>query len=186
MAKTKAKRLATKQKEVKKKAPTARQIKAAKAISENLRNKGKPKTLGKILKDAGYSKSVQEAPQRVTESLGFKDLIDKYLPEDLVSKVHGESLLLGKHATYRVDARLSDKEIEEIVVSVSGCKLIKVERHKGDNWATAHYWEADGTNRLKAIDMAYKLRNSYPKDKEETDTNLAIKEYLDKLSKILP
>jgi hypothetical protein len=170
----------------KKKAPTARQIKAAKAISENLRNKGKPKTLGKILKDAGYSKSVQESPTNVTESLGFKELIDKYLPEDMVTKVHGESLLLGKHSTYRVDARLSDKEVEKIVESVSGCKLIKLERHKGDNWATAHYWEPDGTNRLKAIDMAYKLRNNYPKDKEEGDTNVAIRDYLDKLAKILP
>jgi len=186
MAKTKVKRVATKRKEVKKKAPTARQIKAAKAISENIRNKGKTKPLGEILKDAGYSEETSKKPKLVTESLGFKELIDKYLPEDLVSKVHGETLLLAKHSSYKMDAILTDKEIEDIVISVPGCRLIRVKRGKGEPWVTAYYYEPDGANRLKAIDMAYKLRNSYPKDKEETDTNLAIKEYLDKLSKILP
>lgn len=49
---------------------TLKQKIAAKRISDNIR-KGKGETLGKILRETGYSKETSEAPQRVTQSEGF-------------------------------------------------------------------------------------------------------------------
>ena len=59
--------------------PTLRQQKAVQLISENIRNKGLGaiSSLGSLLTEAGYSKSVAKKPKLVTQSEGFKDLLDK-------------------------------------------------------------------------------------------------------------
>lgn len=65
--------------------PTARQRKVVEKMAENLRS-DKPKSMGKILTEVGYSKNVSEKPKIVTESKGIKELLDQYLPDDFILK----------------------------------------------------------------------------------------------------
>lgn len=65
--------------------PTARQRKVVEKMAENLRS-DKPKSMGKILTEVGYSKDVSEKPKIVTESKGVKELLDQYLPDDFILK----------------------------------------------------------------------------------------------------
>lgn len=168
--------------------PTIRQIIAVKKLSEILRNSKNQKgiSMQRILKESGFSDSQARASTQVVESKGFKELLKEIMPKEKVSELQADGMEAAKIDSYKMDIALSDKEIIEIVESVKGCKVRKINRNKGDLFVTVYFWSPDHTSRLKALDMFYKLTNEYPKDKEETDTNSAIKEYLDKLSKILP
>lgn len=55
----------------KKKLPTPRQKKAAKAVVENALS-DKPTSTGQVLKNVGYGTGLQDQPKRVLESEGFK------------------------------------------------------------------------------------------------------------------
>ncbi len=67
------------------KPPTQKQRLAAKAVSENLLA-DKPKNLGVILADIGYSPGITKTPSMVVESAGFKQaLYDLGLTEDLIT-----------------------------------------------------------------------------------------------------
>jgi len=71
--------------------PTLNQRKAVKETIENLR-KGKKVSIGKILVKNGYGKSMQTNPQVVTKSKGWQELMEEYLPDELLTKVHREGL----------------------------------------------------------------------------------------------
>lgn len=75
---------------VKKVIPTLRQKKAFKEIVDNG---------GSIVKDVmlkvGYSPATAKTPQKLTESEGWKALLEAALPDDLLAKTH----LAGLHAT---------------------------------------------------------------------------------------
>lgn len=60
-----------KQKKKKKRTPSPRQVKAAKAVVKNLVS-SKPKPNGEVLEDVGYSKAVAETPSSVINSEGFQ------------------------------------------------------------------------------------------------------------------
>lgn len=94
--------------------PTLRQKKAVSILAEKGGTPGL--TMGKVLKEAGYSRVVQLTPQKVTETKGFKqiaaevgltdDLVLGYLAEDLAAKprrrteelkIYGKWFGLEKH-----------------------------------------------------------------------------------------
>jgi len=65
---------------------TAKQKKAFKEIVENSRNKGE------ALRMAGYSEATAIKPTQVTNSKGWQELLDEYMPEDELAKLHAEGL----------------------------------------------------------------------------------------------
>ena len=121
----------------------------------------------KILKAAGYSDNMARASTQVTESKGYKTLLEQYLPIEDGHKTHSELLRSAIHDSYRMDAKLTDKEIEEIVEAIPGCKLIRIGRNKGESFCTAYYWVPDNQARSKAIDMLYKVHGTYAPEKRE-------------------
>lgn len=44
------------------------------------------------LKQAGYSQAVADSPAKVTESKGFLELVEEFLPDWRLAEVHGEGL----------------------------------------------------------------------------------------------
>lgn len=156
-------------------------------LAENIgKPRGKRKTVGQIAKEAGYSKSIQESPDKITKGLGFRDLLKKIIPEKEVVKLQKDLMYAAKLDQYKMSAELTDKQIKDLVESIPGCKVRKIQRPELMNEVIVYFWTPDNITRKGALDMFYKLDNKYPKDKEETDTNAAFKSYLDKLSKILP
>lgn len=70
---------------------TAKQIRAAKLMSENILNPRK--TQEEILLEAGYKKSIASTkPGHVTKSKGYQEILKKYLPAEYVIKKHKKIL----------------------------------------------------------------------------------------------
>jgi hypothetical protein len=167
--------------------PTIRQTIAFNKLSEIIRNhKGKQKsiTIGKILEEAGYSKEVSSSPTLVTKSKGFQELLEKYLPDDLVLETHTNLLKATGLDHYVFPPSTTDEEMKEIIESVPGCKLMKISH--GDQWNRAYYWVPDNKSRKDAIDMAYKLKGSYKAEKVEHGVSEDLEKALERIRKILP
>lgn len=52
--------------------------------------RGDSMSKGELLRRAGYSKTVQRTPQKVTEKLSFQECLDKYLPISKIVRRHTE------------------------------------------------------------------------------------------------
>ncbi len=70
--------------------PTMKQRKSLKNLSENVGS------IGKAMKKAGYSESTCKTPQRLTESKGWKELLDENLSELSLTQEHKKVLLQDK------------------------------------------------------------------------------------------
>ena len=150
-----------------KKVKSARQLIAVKKITEIVRkSKGqKSITLGKILRESGYSDSMSLQPSRIVQSKSFQELLNEYLPDDLITEVHGDALQAAKLDHYVFPAKEDDEVIKETVESVKGAKLVKI--RKNLQWKRAYFWIPDNQSRMKAIAEAYKVKGSYPAEKHE-------------------
>lgn len=148
---------------------TNRQLIAVKKLAEIVRNTKSQKnvSMGRILREAGYSETVALHPDKVTDAKGFKELLEIYLPEEMVAKTHHELLLSAKLDSYIMDSKLTDDEITKIVESVPGCSTRKILRVKGRDTVSVYFWSPDGITRKGAVDMAYKIRGNYAAEKHE-------------------
>ena len=173
---------------------TLRQRIAVEKLAEIIRkSKGQKKiTMGRILKEAGFSKWTQLRSTQVVRSKGFQELLAEAIPDTLATKVHKQLLSSVRLDSYRMPVTLTDKQITEIVEKVPGCKCRKIIRPKkvkgvySKDFCDVIFYSPDSNSRKTALDMFYKLKNLYPKDKAESGANEKIKEYLDRLSTILP
>lgn len=103
------------------------------AINKIVEKRG---SVSAAMREAGYSAKTAKNPKNLTNSKSFKELLDHYLPEDLVLKKH--------------------KELIEIPVKIR--TFIK-----GD--LTTEVESLDGASMGKGIEMAYKLRGSFAPEK---------------------
>lgn len=77
--------------------PTIRQ---KKAFAKTLENGGVVST---AMIDAEYSRAMAKNPQKLTESKGWKELMDKHLPDDRLAQKH-EQLLEDEESNVQVKA----------------------------------------------------------------------------------
>jgi hypothetical protein len=99
--------------------PTLLQKKASKLVE----NGG---SLGEVMKQAGYSPNTAKTPTKLTNSKGWIELMDKYLPDDEMLAVHQRAL----HAT-KIHGSLTepDREVEDIPTQLKAIELgYKVKR----------------------------------------------------------
>lgn len=145
-----------------------RQLALVKKLSELVRKThGKQKhiTLGKLMREVGYSDKFSLQPSRVTKSKTFQELLNKYLPDDTIAEVHGDALKASQLSHYIFPKSEDDETIRQTIESVEGCKLIKIRQKL--NWKRAYFQAPDTNNRLKAIAEAYKVKGLYPAEKHE-------------------
>ena len=84
------------------KKPSLKQIKAAHLVAENILGKNNL-TKKQILLKVGYKPTIAVNPQYVTESKGFKDVLEKLLPDMRLAEKHQE-LLENEKAEIQVKA----------------------------------------------------------------------------------
>ena len=169
---------------------TLRQEKAAQKISEIIRSGKKLNgaTLGKVLLDSGYSKSISQSPNKVTKSKDFQYLLNKYLPEKSLVKKHKELL----HAANVIDSfifpnALEDKEIRAIIESVPGCVFIRTKRNSQN--AHAYFYKPDNGTQTKALELAYKVHKKVGGDGSgfgDDGVSEEVREVVFRIRKILP
>lgn len=137
--------------------------KLSEIISKNTVN-GKV-SLGKILKEAGYADSTAKKPKLVTESKGFKELIQKRFTDDEVTARQAELVNSSKLATMRFDADMEDKVIKKMFKKVPGVKLLYIKeviaKKKKDNTKLVYFLEPIRPIRLNSLDLLYKLRGDF-------------------------
>jgi len=78
---------------------TLRQQKAVAILAEN------GGSVGQAMREAGYSDVSSKTPAKLTESDGFKELLDKYLPEEKLLRVGSEGLEANKIISARAKSR---------------------------------------------------------------------------------
>ena len=72
----------------------------------------KPIIMGRIMREAGYSKKASEYPKRLTESTGWKYLMDKHLPDERLAEIHSE-LLNSKDQRVKMEALKEGYKIKD-------------------------------------------------------------------------
>lgn len=108
-------------------------IKQKMAMENMLENGG---NMGQAMIDAGYSGNTAKTPQKLTESGGWKELMEIHLPNSLLVEKHRELLTVPKITTTRIKGAIIDTE------------------------------ESLDVQALKAgLDMAYKLKGAYAPEK---------------------
>lgn len=100
--------------------PTLRQKKASKLVENG-------RTMGEVMVEAGYSPITATHPTKLTESKGWQQLMDKYLPDDEILAVHKRAL----HAT-KIHGSLTepDKEVLDIPTQLKAVELGYKIKHK--------------------------------------------------------
>ena len=112
---------------------TLKQKKAVQKVAENGGNVSK----GMIA--AGYSPATAKTPQKLTESKGWLELMERYLPDETLAEKHLE--LLNKREVVKT---FVDGEAEYEFID-----------------------QPDTAAVSKALDMAYKLKGSYAPEKQD-------------------
>lgn len=108
---------------------------AAEKVIENHGN------ISKAMKEVGYSPATAKNPKNLTESKGWNELMDKYLPDDEVLAEHQK----GLHATKPIGALVMVKQEDgKEIVYKDNEGVIEVD---------------DTPTRLKAVELAYKVKN---------------------------
>lgn len=93
--------------------PTPKQKIAFSLISENIRNPKPDVTLGKTMLQAGYSQQVALKPKLVTESKGFRELMEAAgLDDDSLTRTHSQ-LLRSSRLDHMVFPLETEDEPEE-------------------------------------------------------------------------
>ena len=128
---------------------TINQKRVFKKVEDKLGGNGGIVSISKAMRGI-YSKKWQENPQRLTGGKGWNELLEKHLPDSLLAKKHKE--LLNKRETNLIATK-----------SETGEKVYEV-LDQPETQAVS-----------KALDMAYKLKDRYPKeDRPEGNRTLVI------------
>lgn len=98
----------------------------------------KGSSVSKAMREVGYSETTASHPSKVTRAKGFKELMEKYLPDKLLMEKHQELLTVPKKVRKFMKGEL-EYEYEEVDSNAIG----------------------------KGLDMAYKLKGSYSAEKHE-------------------
>lgn len=161
--------------------------------------KGKKVSVGRAMREVGYSPSLWRTPKILTRSDAWKELMEKYLDDERLSKVH-EGLLqsttldhmmfpLGPkvHEKGKEDpTQLSDEDIKKMLADVN-CKVRQVVH--GETARHVYFWAADNKARKDGLDMAYKLKGRYAPEKSinvniEVESDDVIKTITQELNEI--
>ncbi len=164
---------------------TIKQQKAFKEVGVNGGN------ISKAMKAAGYGKEVSKRTDKLTKTKGWKELMEKHLPDSLLGKKHKELLESRKleHMTFPplrepkeadeelsddmdeeslgevVDVggeQISDEDIKDMLASVN-CVVRKIVH--GEMARHVYFWAKDNRSVKEALDMAYKLKGKYAPEK---------------------
>lgn len=123
-------------------------IRARKVLNKLLENTGI--SISKAMREAGYGEGYAKNPQDLTRSKTWQDLLDEYLPDDLIAEKH-KALLEKK---------------EQIAVWNGKAKEVVVTN------------EIDANAVKAGVDMAYKIKGRYAPEKiEHTITAIKVINY---------
>ncbi len=195
--------------------PTANQIELFKRVAAKVKQKdgkGRKISISKEIRESGlYSETVIRNPKKVTQSKGWKELLEEFLPDSLLSQKHKELLTATRldHMVFSTGVRLnsekealyktleaeaikagkeykhveilSDEDIKDLLASVN-CVVRKIVHREMSR--DVYFWAADNHARDAALDKGYKLKGKYTPEKHQVVTatlDIKSKKQIDKI-----
>lgn len=143
--------------------PTERQKRAFKNLTEKACSKRE------AMKDAGYGENVQNKPKTITETKGWKQLLEKYLPDDDLAAKHKELLNAKEIKVINFNMGVEDDLIRENMEE-TGHKVVKIAVSPSTGKKLCFYFCDNTVARDKALDKAYKMKGFYNEDHKHTLT----------------
>ena len=136
-------------------------IKQKKAIKNVVENGG---NVSKAMRDANYSKETAKNPKKLTKSKAWEELMEEYLPDKELSKLH-KKLLHSKRIEHLVfPLATKDKDIIKLLKSVN-CVVKKIQH--GEQAIHVWFWAQNDKALKDGLDLAYKLKGKYFSEKIE-------------------
>lgn len=131
-----------------------------------LENMGKGKTLTQSAIDAGLSESYAKSGA-LGKSKSWKQMLDHFLPEDKLLKVHDQQLNSYKLQSMVFQKQIDDEIIYELMESINSVlkKIVEIPTGK-----VVFYITADNQSRNKALEMGLKLHKRLTDKVEVKDT----------------
>lgn len=139
-------------------------------ILENLGSNKKPVKGGigisGAAKKAGYSESYARSGQ-IQKTKSWKALLEEYLPESKLLKVHDQQLNSYKLQSMLFQKQIDDETIYELMESINAVlkKIVEIPTGK-----VVFYITADNQSRNKALEMGLKLHKKLTDKVEVKDT----------------
>lgn len=126
--------------------------------------KGRKLSIRRAMKESGvYSPSFADTQShKLTQSKGWKELIEQHLPDSFIAKRHRKLFDQKKVEYFSFGKNKTDEEIEEAVTG-AGLELINIS-HTADG-KLAFYSVDDVHAVTKALEMAHKIKGVYLADK---------------------
>ena len=148
---------------------TERQKKVLEKVGQGL-------PVSRAMREAGYSESYSNNPQRVRRTETFQQIFDKYVPDSLISKATRQLVNDRQPFTYEFPASYTEDEVHDAMrkkgvkknqyfhKSVKEVKIIK------GSAVELEYWRVDGSKPSglvipKGVDIAMKGKGYYAPDK---------------------
>lgn len=135
---------------------TIKQKAVAKRITENHGN------ISKTMREVGYSKNTAKKPSNLTDSKGWEELMEEYLPDKDLAEKHQELLGATRLEHMVFPKNVKDKIIKELLESVN-CNVRKIQH--GDQANHVWFWAKDNIALKSGLEMAYKLKGKYAPEK---------------------
>jgi len=139
-------------------------LRAKATVQKMVANGGKRRSLAQSMREAGYSESYARNPQKIKGTRAWQDYLEEFIPDEQIAVAH--KTLLEAQRVSRMDfpVSLTDEEVTGIIAS-SGRTVLAVKRSK--KTVSVAYAEPDFTARVRAVDLAYKVKGLYGESKVE-------------------
>lgn len=122
--------------------------------------------MSRAMRESGlYSESYSKEPQRITKSKGWKELVEKHLPESFLAQRHRKLFDQKKVEYFSFGLKKTDEEITAAVED-AGLELINIS-YTADS-KLAWYAVPDVHAVTKALEMAHKIKGVYLADRAVT------------------
>jgi hypothetical protein len=131
-------------------------------LQEKVR-KGEKPVLRTAMVEAGYSQRYANTGE-ITKKKSWAQLMEQYLPDDLLSQTHSE-LLVAKKLDYMLFGKeVPDVDIYELMSSVNCVPKKLIHGIQGTH---VYFWSPDNKSRKDATELAYKIKGKMVAEKVE-------------------
>lgn len=127
---------------------------------------GKGKTLTEAAQKQGYSKAYAQSGN-ITKTKSWKQILNLYLPEEKLLKVHDQQLNSYKLQSMLMQKQIDEEIIYELIESIGAVLKRIVEIPTGK---VVFYITADNQSRNKALELGLKLHKRLTDKVEVRDT----------------
>lgn len=123
----------------------------------------KTNSIGRALRDAGYSKETSLKPKLVTESKGFRDEMARLMWNETVIKKLRQLLDSMKLNKFVFDYPVSEAEVKQIIESETKNKVMEIVKKRKKT--VCRYWSPEEVAIAKALYLIYSHYGYYKSSK---------------------